>query len=333
MRVILSIDVEAHRTLREISEGEDSLGKILEALGRYRVRATFFVDVCEVKTWGYKYIQSVCDRIKDGGHELALHVHPHHYTRDSKRWLLSEYSLGEQRKVIRYAVEEFRKLAGAAPSIFRAGGFGIDASTLSILSDENLHYDSSFLRGRHGCLIQVPHSGHREYFTLGAIEEIPPTPVVTLSMFGKLVRSEALDFNWMPLFFIKRVFRFMRVEGAKLAVLLMHSSSMMRRVSKTDFEFRSENFRKFCKLLEYVNKHDHFVTFSDCEQISATDSVSRGLIYHEKNVLVQYSLLLYQSYVGRGHNRKFFIFWWFHVTSAMVIFCALLILAIFAGLT
>ena len=53
MRVLLTIDVEAHRVVDEISgKRHDSLGRVLSLLEAHSVKGTFFVDLCEVETWG-----------------------------------------------------------------------------------------------------------------------------------------------------------------------------------------------------------------------------------------------------------------------------------------
>jgi peptidoglycan/xylan/chitin deacetylase (PgdA/CDA1 family) len=326
VKVVFSIDVEAHRTLKEISGGEDSLGRILDAFARYKTIATFFVDICEVETWGFEYVQSICDRIRRGGHELALHVHPHHFTKDNKRWHLSEYSEDEQRVILRYAIEQFQRVVGEAPILFRAGGFGLNDATIKILAEEGIRCDSSFVPEWPGCQITVPTSAWRAFFTIGQLRELPPTAVVGLSILGKHLRIQALDFNWMPLFFIKRVLRRLRRANSDVAVLLMHSSSMMRRVSSTEVEYKEGNYRKLCDLLEHVNRLDQLQTIAGCDDFWQLGSQSRGQMWVERNMFVQYILLLYQSFVGKGHSRKFFLFWWGHVAVVLILVVAPILL-------
>jgi peptidoglycan/xylan/chitin deacetylase (PgdA/CDA1 family) len=329
VKIVISIDVEAHRTLREIDRDEDSLGKILDALARYGVTGTFFIDVCEIETWGLKYVQAVCDRIRRGGHELALHIHAHHLTKDKNRWQLSEYSEDEQRAIIRHAVEQFRQLAGTSPRIFRAGGFGLNDATLKILAEEGVWYDSSFVPGWRGCGISVPHSEWRAFFDIGRIREIPPTAVVGLNVFGRQLRIQALDFNWMPLFYIKRVLTCLRRSKSEVVVLLMHSSSMMRRVSATEVEYKESNFKKLYEMLEYLQSFGDFRTIGACSALWQENSRSKGQMWVEPNVFLQYVLLLYQSYIGKGISRKFFVFWWSHVAMALAIVAAPILLGVF----
>ena len=108
MRVYLTIDVEAHRSIREISgEGQNSLGAILTILRESDCLATFFVDVCEVAKWGLEFMQATCKQIAADGHRVELHVHPHHATGDNDRWLLSEYTREEQLIILTKAIADF----------------------------------------------------------------------------------------------------------------------------------------------------------------------------------------------------------------------------------
>jgi peptidoglycan/xylan/chitin deacetylase (PgdA/CDA1 family) len=314
MKVILTIDVEAHRVIDEISgEREDSLQTILDLLKKYGFHATFFVDMCETKKWGRDFIGSVCRRILRCGHDVQLHAHPHHYTGDGAKWHLSQYDSETQRRVLRDAILEFETAVGRPPSAFRAGGFGCNADTLAILREEGLRLDSSVMFKWPGS--NVEHSPPGAPADIGGILELPMTPVITLGTRAHPLRTGPLDFNWIPVPVIKRALRSLMNEQAGAAVILFHSSSMLRRTGMTTFSFRKSNVRRFERLLRALSKERYEV--ATVANLLAEDVIAQGFwqdvspqeaVYVENNLLWQYLLLLFQSAVGGRFKPKFAMF-------------------------
>jgi len=160
MNLLITVDVEAHRVIEEITGTQsDSLGDILASLQRFGYRATFFVDLCEVPTWGENFMREVCHRIRAAGQDVQLHAHPHHVSGDGKRWLLSEYTREEQARILDYAIEQYRKFMGTQPRAFRAGGFGANRDTLELLAERGVAVDCPLMQGWSGCDLSVPIAG------------------------------------------------------------------------------------------------------------------------------------------------------------------------------
>jgi peptidoglycan/xylan/chitin deacetylase (PgdA/CDA1 family) len=309
MNLLITVDVEAHRVLDEISGPEsDSLGAILASLRRFGCRATFFVDLCEVPTWGEKFMREVCDRIQDAGQDVQLHAHPHHLTGDRNRWLLSEYTRQEQAGILDYAIEQYRKFLGTMPLAFRAGGFGANRDTLELLAERGVAIDCSLMQGWRGCDLRAPLAGVP--FVLHGIREIPLTPATLLGVPGRPLRTAAIDFNWIPLFVIKRILSRLRDEKAPLATLLMHSSSMCMRLGAKRFPYRPSRLRKLDKLLSYLRKESFDVTcVADGERLGLWEHACfQPIAYFERNFAVQYASLLFQSFVGATFKRRFAYF-------------------------
>lgn len=308
MKVIITIDVEAHRTRDEITGGDfDSLGDILVAFQEQSIQATFFVDTCEVATWGREYIENVCRRIQGAGHDLQLHAHPHHFTGDSKRWLLSEYSREEQEKVLEFAFREFETMTGNRPIAFRAGGFGLDQNTLEILAQRGISIDSSVMVARPGCYVQTTPIGAPTL--CNGFRELPMTPVYTLGNRRFPLRVSALDFNWLPQVVIRRAMRSLRAQGAPVVVLLLHSSSLCRRTGARTFTFSRGKKRKLRRLLSWIrNEHMEVATVSELPDEIFGRPAPGEVAYRESNLVFQYWILLQQSLTGAGFNRKFALF-------------------------
>ena len=304
MRLLISIDVEAHRVIDEITGPfRDSLGTILRILGENCVHGTFFVDVCEVRKWGREFMRTTCTRILSAGHEVQLHVHPHHTSGDNSRWLLSEYSPEEQETILSQSISDFEDLTGKLPTAFRAGGFGADNATVDILAARGIRVDSSYLWRRPGCVIRPPRISETSNFR--GVLEVPLTPAVVLGTRKRALRTSCLDFNWLPMFAIERLLIGMRRDGQTAAVLLMHSSSMYVRVGRTRLWYRRGNERRLRRLLSFATLQGFSIcTLSESVEVPSTEPEPAVL----QGFVSQYLVLLYQAVVGFGISGKFRLF-------------------------
>ncbi len=307
MQVFLTVDVEAHRVIDEISgDTHDSLQCLLTALRTAGLTATFFVDLCEVRTWGQPFMRRVCERILEAGQDLQLHAHPHHLTQDSSRWQLGEYDRAEQQQVLDFAWNEYVQVAGKPPAAFRAGGFGIDEHTFALLKERELALDCSVMYRWPGCKVAQEPIGVPGH--VHGIRELPMTPVVTLGTRGHAIRVSSIDFNWLPLFVLKRILRRLRQQGAPTAVVLLHSSSMMVRVDAKNFAYRETINRRFVQFLTFLKEESFEVTtIADAARTGDLwkQLSPRSVMDVEPNLFVQYWTLLFQSYIGQGFKPKF----------------------------
>jgi peptidoglycan/xylan/chitin deacetylase (PgdA/CDA1 family) len=321
VKVLLTIDVEAHRTIDEITgEKHDSLGDILHLLSEWGVKATCFIDVCAVERWGRTLIQSVCDRLTQGGHDVQLHVHPHHYTRDNARWLLSEYTRSEQERIFEYSFAQFEALTGRKPTAFRAGGFGLNDDTIDILRSRGVQVDASYMYLKKGSSISPERIGAPSRFR--GLIEVPMTPAITMGTRSRPLRSAPIDFNWLPLFVIKGILRTCRSRGSPVAVVLMHSSSMCVRVNRTKVVYRRSHFRKLGKLLRFLREEGfEHTTFSELsfDQMIQSDGGGDMGVYVERNPVVQYVTLLFQSFKGVGISPRFALFFYGNLLVGLVV--------------
>jgi peptidoglycan/xylan/chitin deacetylase (PgdA/CDA1 family) len=328
MNVLITVDVEAHRLIDEITgPSSDSLGDILGLLQKFGYRVTFFVDVCEVPTWGEDFMRRVCKRIVDAGQDIQLHAHPHHMTGDQRRWLLSEYTREEQGRILDYAIAQYVRFVGVHPLAFRAGGFGANRDTLELLHERGVKIDCSLMQGWRGCELQAPLPGAP--FSLHGVRELPLTPATMLGLPGRPLRTGPIDFNWMPLFVMKRILRRLKSEDAPVATILMHSSSLCMRLGSTRFPYRRSRFRKLVKMLSFLKEENLAVTSIDsCETRGLWDCEhDRPVAYFERNFLRQYATLLFQSFVGMSFKPRFAYFLGFHFFMLICGLTAVLFLA------
>ena len=326
MRVLLTVDVEAHRLVDEIAGPKrDGLGRILSLFDAHRVRGTFFIDVCGADTWGEDVIRGAGDRILANGHDLQLHVHPHHCTRDSSRWLLSEYSYEEQQLILGKAVERYRQYFGKEPQSFRAGGFGLDDHTIDLVRSAGIEVDCSFMWGRAGCNITPFARGVPSIYR--GIKELPMTPVIDLGTRRWPLRIGTLDFNWHPLFVLEDALATLRAASAPVAVLLLHSSSMYVRIGERHLLYRVAHERKLSRLLDFLTAGGFSVlpvTEATGQLKWHTDLPVDDVAYVARGIPVQYTVLLFQSLVGAGISATFQAFIIGHLAVAALLVGAIL---------
>jgi peptidoglycan/xylan/chitin deacetylase (PgdA/CDA1 family) len=319
MHILFTVDVEAHRVIDEISgQDHDSLGDILLALREASCRATFFVDLIESHTWGGAVLRRACDRILEDGHELALHVHPHHHPiGDSNRWLLHEYSCEDQRRIIWDGVSQYAKWFGVIPKAFRAGGFGADACTIRTLQAAGVAIDSSVLWGRRSCgLSTISDQGP---FHFEGVREFPLTHLIVFGHTRWPVRISALDFNWLPLFVLKWALKRMAAERLPVAVILLHSSSMYVRIGRKRLLYVPTFRKKLRRLLQYATHVGEVRTISAADAAIAEDSEPSLGVSVRIPYLWQYLVLFFQSVIGCGISVRFRLFLLGHVLGICVL--------------
>jgi hypothetical protein len=314
--------VEAHRVREEISGNpHDGLGNLLSLLKEFGRRATFFVDVCEIKTWGEDFLRQTCDRIAADGHPVELHVHPHHASGDSKRWLLTEYSSVEQTFLLEQSLSDFQRLTGHRPSVFRAGGFGIGDHAIDWLVRQGIHRDSSYVY-RHPASVIRP-AAISEPTPYRGLTEIPLTPIVTWGSAKSPRRVSAVDFNWLPADVIERAMEDARRMRMARIILLMHSSSLFLRTGSRSFKYSARLERKLVRLLKFANQQGFKdEVLSDVRQ--AAEGVPLGEPLVVKGPIRQVRVLLYQAHTGKGFRTKFLLVW-LTAVSTLVFFAAVLL--------
>lgn len=116
--------------------------KICTVLNNAGVRASFFLNVYEYTVWGRSELTSIAKLIHDFGHDVELHTHPIWIDRLCRENMF-QFSLEEQRNIIRWGADFIEKATGRRPRIHRAGAYGYNLDTLRALSECGFVADSS----------------------------------------------------------------------------------------------------------------------------------------------------------------------------------------------
>ncbi len=141
----LSFDFDAETTsLRDsnfspgvLSQGEygarTGIPRILALLDKYRIPATFFVPAVSALL----HQEQIKAIISKGRHEIAIHGWIH-----ERNSLLSE---SEERELLKKSFETLKSLTGKAPTGIRTPSWDFSTSTLKIIKELGLLYDSSLM--------------------------------------------------------------------------------------------------------------------------------------------------------------------------------------------
>ena len=169
MIVIPTIDVEATHGSNPFKQlaigdfgGNQTWGvyRQAEIFNKYKISATFFIDVYEYTMWGEECWREMCRRLIDMGQDVQLHTHPGwridpldfnwlQKIRHEKSYLGSELDLmaklsfDQQKQVLSHGVELLERWIGQKPIAHRSGGYSIDQNTIKALKDVGIPIDSS----------------------------------------------------------------------------------------------------------------------------------------------------------------------------------------------
>ena len=142
-RIFVTVDTECHDIAQEnnyiwgeIKGKKWGLPLILEEGKRLGVPINVFFDMCEAKRYGKEYAARIIDETKSYGHPVYLHLHPNYLSGDDKKSYLWQYSLDEQREILREGIEQYKQLTGKdGLDVFRAGRYSSSPDMYTALQD------------------------------------------------------------------------------------------------------------------------------------------------------------------------------------------------------
>jgi len=166
-RVFLTVDTElmwrhhaagldvadiARRSLEPAGVG---VGYQLETLARHGLKGTFFVDPMPAVAYGIEPIKRVVGAVLEAGQEVQLHLHPNWAAASgadrgaAASFELIDFTLAEQRELIRAASDLLVAAGAQQPIAFRSGSYSASDDTLAALAELGFRYDSSHNGSEH----------------------------------------------------------------------------------------------------------------------------------------------------------------------------------------
>lgn len=155
----------------------------LATLEKHGLKATFFVDPMHSFVLGMDMLQAIVALIEARGQYIGLHLHPEWLTdtrsRDLGRFrgpLLSNYPRDEQARLIEIGWHRLLE-AGAHPiPAFRVGSWGASTTTLEVLHDFGIRFDSSLnAHYSHSLPDLAGRDRYQDAFATHGVVELPVT--------------------------------------------------------------------------------------------------------------------------------------------------------------
>lgn len=267
-KILITIDTEVGEEQRHIDNAFDKFvrgnidgdeygfSKIADIINEFGFMGDFFIDVYDTPRTGIDLYGEICDIIKSKGHKNHLHTHPAGMF-DEKRKNMHEYSLEEQKKIIKKGKDIFRDITGKNPVAHRAGNYGADNKTLTALRENGIKIDSSFFFNNHLCKIEA--DTINKPVEINGVQEIPITVAKRYpKRFGLpllfLPRWSKQDINSFDFWQLKKMIREVTKE-VNHCMIFLHSSSFIHHDRVTDkLKPRSDVIKRFRNILSYLKK-------------------------------------------------------------------------------
>ena len=311
-KVILTIDTEGPRGSDPIlyqvwgKIGNEYYGvpKIIELCDKYGAKGLFFVDIPEIYDYGYEKVKEVVTYILEKGHDVGVHVHPHHCPNESRHFLW-EYSYDEQYDIIKKCTDAYVEMTGKYPLSFRAGKYGANNDTLKILSELGYKYDFSEFYSQKWCGIE-PHFSYVLPRKFLDIVEFPVTVFKSLSLGRFYSRYDKLELTDNPKE-IKHILKlYAETENDEVIILFMHSFSFLNYLDKPDNPtLKKSKIRHFSEVMEYIDGSTELKFVSEKElcnaKISETDTKEHIV---KTNGIFRQILFSIDRLLGIKENKK-----------------------------
>jgi len=305
-KVLLTIDTEGPRgtdpilyqVWGKVDENQYyGIPKIIDICDKNHVKGLFFVDLPEIWDFGYDKVEEVIKYIRNHGHDVGVHIHPHHMPNE-KRQFLFEFSKDEQRKIIQECTEQYKKITGEMPISFRAGKYGANRDTLDILNELGYQYDFSEFYSKTWCGIkpEVAYVLPQKY---KSIVEFPVTIFKSLNL-GKLYqRYDKLDATIYPSELKLVLDQYSAKKEDGVIILFLHSFSLINFLDTPDTPTKNQkNIKRFEAALKYINESSNleFIEEADLKKIKIREKDKLENIIETKGKWKQFLFTYIRAY-------------------------------------
>ena len=268
--VILTIDTEGplgkdpvlYQIWGKVGDKYYGIPKIIEICDKYNVKGLFFVDIAEANDLGFNKIKEVVSYVREKGHDVGVHIHPHHMPNESRHFLW-EYTYQEQFDIIKKCTDDFIAMTGEAPKSFRAGKYGANRDTLDIISKLGYKYDFSEFYSQKWCGIK-PAVSYNLPVKYKELVEFPVTVFKSLSLGKFYQRFDKLEVSENPQEVLHVLKEYAKTDKEETIVLFLHSFSFLHFLKTPDNPKLNKRFlRNFEKILAFVQKCENYNKISE----------------------------------------------------------------------
>ncbi len=299
-KVLVSIDTEGpagsdpveHMIYGKAADGKEYGIRCLMRLFSDRgIKGLFFVDIAETADYGEEKIARVLKDIDACGHDVGVHVHPDH-AGDLNRRYLWQYTREEQYEIIARCADFYEKTLKRRPLSFRAGRYGADNQTLSVLDELGFLYDMSEFYASRYCKIDPPVTWNRiAVCGKNGLKEVPVTTFRSLST-PFYSRNDQIDSGNMPSEFKRNMKAIIKEGTVDVVSMFFHSFQFLEWRKNPDAPvFSQKRWKKSVGNLDYLVKQDQdieFIAEKDLAALKLNQDDPIGPLDRSKGVLPYY---------------------------------------------
>lgn len=295
-KLLLTIDTEGPRGSDPVRyqiwgdvEGELwGIPRIIDICNRYNIKGLFFVDIAEAWSFGHIKIKEVIDYIIEHGHDVGVHIHPHHMPNENRQFLY-EFSKEEQYDIIKKCTDKFIEMTGSTPKSFRAGKYGANRDTLDILDELGYNYDFSEFYSQNWCGIE-PEIAYILPQRYKGLVEFPVSIYKSFEIPKIYKRYDKFEItsNVSELKYVLN--KYLKTNNDEVLILFLHSFSFLNFLDTpnkpTINKRREKNAVELLEFLSNSNKFE-FISEADLDNYNVT-------VKDHKNNIVSVDNLFYE---------------------------------------
>lgn len=297
-KVLVSIDTEGPAGSNPVErmiygktsdEKEYGIHYLMNIFSAHNIRGLFFVDIPEIADHGADKIERVLKDIEENGHDTGVHVHPDHMADINRRYLW-QYSRDEQYEIIARCTDFYTKILRKQPKSFRAGRYGADNNTLSVLDEIGYKYDMSEFHSSRYCKIE-PEVTWNRIVTCGknGLKEVPVTTFRSISI-PFYYRNDQIDSGNMPSEFKRNIQAIIQEGTVDVVSMFFHSFQFLDWRKNPDAPSLSKKKKKKAIAnLDFLLQQDiSFISETDLDKITENRNDPIGVLDRSKGILPYY---------------------------------------------
>ena len=239
----------------------NGLGFMLDALDRFHINASFFIETANESYFGAEPMGKIVKKILLSGQDTQLMVNPSWcYFDKSAKYSINDSCAGreyiELRTILEKSLKTFKKWCNKKPLVIRAANGQVDQLFYKVIYDLGIHMSSSI-----GLEMNIPHGKEMLLYSgRSRIADIMEVPLFTYQdkdiMGGYPSKTwQIATSSWKEMIYILKKARKMEVESI---VLLTKPSDYIKKKSPDYSEITQNriNQERLLKLCSFINEYD-----------------------------------------------------------------------------
>lgn len=260
----------------EVNKENITSSRLINIFGKYKISAVFFLAINEIDKFGKETYKNLISKLNKAEQDIQIHSHPFWSDKDKKRINMYEYTLQEQKKLIKNMINDLKELGCSNILAHRAGAYGANNDTIEALKENSIFIDSSYFYHHSNC--QIKANKVNAFSKLNGLLEIPVTGffrITYLKFFFINIHLKKqfikTDLNSSTLdeliYFVEEA----KKNGLNFMNFFLHSYSLMSFNKATkSFTLNDKEEKKLLGFLEYLNTQEDIkiINFKQLNQLT-----------------------------------------------------------------